>query len=124
MFTLKLWIFGLAKALIASVAWIIWKIRCNLIFKNSLINYNTIVAKAWSTCLDFNIYFIREFPKPSLSNNGIIIFTNASWCSNPISSGLGFIIIANMNHILLAGAMGAATSSRIMAEFVAINLAL
>lgn len=39
-------------------------------------------------------------------------------------SGLGFIIIANLNHILLVGAMGAKTNSPIMVELAGINLAL
>lgn len=113
-----------AKALFASVAWIIWKSRCNLIFNNRLINFSTIVPYAWTLCYNWNLYTFREFSKPSPLNKSKNIFTNDAWSANPCSSGFGFIIIYNMNHILAAGSKCANTSSPIIAEFTAIILAL
>ncbi|XP_039121964.1 uncharacterized protein LOC120258569 [Dioscorea cayenensis subsp. rotundata] len=113
-----------AKAFIAFVAWIIWKSRCNLIFNNRPINFSSIVPNTWIVCYNRSTYTFREFPKTSHLNKSITIFTDASWCEESRSSSLGFIILSNMNHILIAGAKDAVTSSPIMAKFATINLAL
>lgn len=106
------------------VAWIIWKNRCNLIFKNTQINYNLIVPRAWSIFQDFTKNFSREFLIPQCYNNFITIYTDASWDSNSILAGLGFIIIVNMKCIFLDGAIGATTRSPLEVKIAAINLAL
>lgn len=113
-----------AKALIASVAWIIWKSRCNSIFRNITINFSSIVPNAWNLCNNLSTSIIRELPRTFHLNKSIAIFTDASWCLESQAAGLGFIIISNLNCILLAGANVVVASSPIMAEFTAINLAL
>lgn len=111
------------QAFIATVAWIIWKSRCNLIFKNSQVNFNLVVSRAWSIFQDFNRTSLRDSLIPQCYNNFITIFTDASWDANSASAGLGFIIVINMNRILLAGAKGTTTKSPFEAEIAAINLA-
>ncbi|XP_039135378.1 uncharacterized protein LOC120272581 [Dioscorea cayenensis subsp. rotundata] len=113
-----------AKALIAAIAWLIWKSRCKLIFNNQPINFSSIVPNAWNLYCNRPTFTFREFPRTSQSNNSIKIFTDASWCMESRLAGLGFIIISNVNQILIAGAIAAVATSPIMAEIVAINLAL
>lgn len=115
-----------AKALIAIVAWLIGENRRNLVFQGCPINYNKIVAGAWSLCLSFNNAHFREIRCQSLSNHSIKIFIDASWVSKSSPSGLGLIIISNLNLILLVGAegKGVTSDSPIMAELAAINFAL
>ncbi|XP_039143960.1 uncharacterized protein LOC120281070 [Dioscorea cayenensis subsp. rotundata] len=88
------------KALIATIAWIIWKDRCNLIFKNWQPKFHTIYSRAWRLCQDFFKSVgkdFREFSYPSLSFSSwrsINLFTDASWSSSSVSCGLGFIATA------------------------------
>ncbi|XP_039123366.1 uncharacterized protein LOC120259982 [Dioscorea cayenensis subsp. rotundata] len=118
------------KALIASIAWIIWKDRCNLIFKNWQPKYHTIYSRAWNYCRDFFKSIgkdIREFPYPSLTSSpwsSINLFTDASWSDSSVSCGLGFIAITNTGQILLAGSMKSNTDLPISAEIDAIHFAL
>lgn len=69
------------KTLIATVAWLIWKNRCNLIFNHHSPNYSNIIPRAWALC---SKYFeasgkhYRQHPCHSNTHNSIHIFTDAS----------------------------------------------
>lgn len=86
------------KALIATIAWIIWKDRCNLVFKGWAPKYHTIFSRAWSYCLNFfnstgnNIREYSDFFCPWKTIN---LYTDASWTDSPAGCGLGFIAITN-----------------------------
>ncbi|XP_039115912.1 uncharacterized protein LOC120251463 [Dioscorea cayenensis subsp. rotundata] len=116
------------KALIANLAWIIWKDRCNLIFKGWQPKYHSIFGRAWSYCTNFFNSIaknIMEYSIPSCPLKNISLFTDASWSdSSPVSCGLGFIAISNVGQVLLAGAMGCSSVSPISAEIAAILFAL
>lgn len=116
------------KALIANIAWIIWKDRCNLIFKGWQPKYHSIFGRAWSYCTNyFNSIAknIREYSNPSCPLKSISLFTDASWSdSSSLSCGFGFIAISNAGQVLLAGAMGCNSVSPISAEIEAILFAL
>lgn len=114
----------LTKTFIAVIVWLIWKNRYNLVFQGCTFNYNSIVARAWFLCLNFNKAHFRKMHCRSVSDHSINIFTDSSWASNSRASGLGFIIICNLNSILLVGAMSATCDSPIMAKLAAINLAV
>lgn len=118
---------SLNKALIATVAWLIWKHRCDLIFRNLPVNVKTTVNRAWSQCKDlikFSNNTCRECPKLTRNASLISIYTDASWSSKTSSFGLNFIIITNFSTILIVGAEGATFNTPIMAELTAIDLAL
>ncbi|XP_039119408.1 uncharacterized protein LOC120255712 [Dioscorea cayenensis subsp. rotundata] len=115
------------KALIVTTAWLIWKERCNLIFKKWTPNFNSLVDKAWSYCSNFEQAtrcMSRECPKLRNSKTVITIYSEASWDSSTQDCGLGFAIILNYNQILLAGSCGYLTDSPITAEIEAIILAM
>ncbi|XP_039135862.1 uncharacterized protein LOC120273306 [Dioscorea cayenensis subsp. rotundata] len=111
------------QALIATVAWLIWKQRCNLIFNNCVFDASSIVPRAWSLCSELDVLPFRECSSRSL-NCTISIFTNASWTSSTSPAGMGFLIVANLTSILVAGSSGAKMDSPFMAELAAINRAL
>lgn len=113
------------KVLITTVFWLIWKQRCNLIFNQHPVNFNTVVpSRAWSLCSDCNTHPFRECFKSNSSLTSITIYSDASWSLNSKSACLGFVIISNSHQILLAGALGATSESPIMVEFAVANLAL
>ena len=115
------------KALIASVSWLIWKERCNKIFKNSDPKMENIVPRAWALCEDFfkaSGHSYREVSKPLSHLNSIYIYTDASWNASDKEAGLGFIIILKPTTILLAGHTGNRVDSPFKAEIEAMCLAL
>ncbi|XP_039120499.1 uncharacterized protein LOC120256866 [Dioscorea cayenensis subsp. rotundata] len=113
------------KALIATMAWIIWKERYNHIFQNANLNLVSIPVRAINHCNNFfRDNNIREFSGPSLSPKSIFIYADASWTSASKCAGLGFIIVANPGLVLLAGASGTSHSTPLDAEIDAICLAL
>lgn len=93
------------KALIGTSAWLIWKERCNLVFKKWRPNFNTILDRALSFCSVFDLntkIHSREFSLIRNSHNTISVHTDASLNLKTQHCGLGFVIISNFNKILLA----------------------
>lgn len=122
------WLVGIldpwAKAIIATVTWLIWKQRFNTIFRNDPVNSSMIVTRAWSLCYDFRKSSHRDRALLCANINTIHIFTDASWSPCSLFVGLDFLILTNSNCILAAGLKGTSASSQIQAEIAAINLAL
>lgn len=58
------------------------------------------------------------------SSTSISIFTDVSWCFETCYSGLGFIVIANLKAILVAGSFGTMCDNPTIAEYAAMNMAL
>lgn len=50
-----------AKALIATITWLIWKQHYNLVFRNEPLNPNVIIPRPWSLCVEFSRQSIREY---------------------------------------------------------------
>lgn len=115
------------KALIAMVVWLIWKARCNLIFKTWNPHLNTIISRAWSLCSDFfnaSSKITRESSSLLLTTNSILIFSDASRVESSGDSGLGFLVVSHSGFILLASCDHAYLDSPLQAELAAILLAL
>lgn len=115
------------KTLIATITWIIWKERCNHIFKNNQPNLGSILSRAYTYCENFYIANgnnNREYSIPSQSYKSIFFFTDASWNSFSENKGLGFLIITNSGMVLLAGSLGTNYSSPLNAEIDAICMGL
>ncbi|XP_039128912.1 uncharacterized protein LOC120265056 [Dioscorea cayenensis subsp. rotundata] len=90
------------KALIATLTWLIWKQRCNLIFRKIPTNLSSLVPQAWSLCTDISLRSSREVFTSLDSSHSVSIYSDASWLPRVISAGLGFVIIDSSNRILLA----------------------
>lgn len=88
-----------AKALIATITWLIWKQHCNLVFRNEPLNPNVIIPRPWSLCVEFSRQSIREYDFLWANSSFICIFIDASWSTNSRLAGLGFSIITNSNCI-------------------------
>lgn len=115
------------KATISTLACYIWKERCNLIFKSKSPNFNILLQRSLRTCSEFlkaSNHRLREFSSPRISQTSISIYTDASWNLDSKTAGLGFVIVTNAGHILLASSNYSMMDSPIQAKFAAINLAL
>lgn len=115
------------KALIATMASLIWKDHCNLIFNAKPPNLANILPCELSLCSDFfkaSGHISREFSNHIKFQNSIIVYTDASWQISTNEAGLGFIIIANSCNILLAGCSRTKMDSSLKAELAAVNFAL
>ncbi|XP_039141285.1 uncharacterized protein LOC120278609 [Dioscorea cayenensis subsp. rotundata] len=112
-----------SKALIATILWLIWKQRCNLVFRNEPLNTSVILPRAWAICTDFNRLATRECALLSSNSGSIVIFTDASWSVDSSAAGLGFLILTNSNRVLAACSRGISSSSPLQAKIAAINFA-
>lgn len=112
------------KALIATLVWLIWKERCNWTVKSSRPNFNSLLPRALITCANFfkaSSHKFKEFSYHRINQTSISVYTDGSWNSASKMAGLGFAIITNPGHILLAGSDCSLMDNPIQA---AINLAL
>lgn len=115
------------KAMIANLAWLIWKERCNLIFNDKLPHLDLLISRAWSLSSDYqknSCNPLRESSKLHITHNSITIYSDASWSAASNIMCLGFIIISNSGIVLLAGCEGTSLDSPLKAKVAAINLAL
>ncbi|XP_039118393.1 uncharacterized protein LOC120254337 [Dioscorea cayenensis subsp. rotundata] len=114
------------KAVIAFSLWLIWKARCNAIFKKISPNFNLIPTQARCLAKEYSKKpnkFLRDVYSCTL-NPSVSIFSDASWINDTCNAGLGFLITIDNNNLLLAGSVAAPLDSPIQAEAAAMILAL
>lgn len=82
------------KAVLASYAWLLWKARCNVVFKSSIPNFRQIGHQANDLVrsLDHDLRLsagkLSFFP----FNSALYLFTDAAWVEQNQSCGLGFVL--------------------------------
>lgn len=94
------------KAIVATLAWLIWKERCNWTFKSRRPNFNSLLPTALNTCANFfkaSRFNYREYSNLMANQISISVYTDASWNIVSKLAGLGFVILANPGNILIVG---------------------
>lgn len=111
-----------AKALISSMALIVWKECYNYIFKKTIPRFDNIIARAGNLCSDLFRASGKIYKESSSSCtlphslHTISVFLDISCHSRTWYTGLGFLIISNSGLIFLIGSLGAVHSSPVSAE--------
>ena len=115
------------KGLIATTTWAIWKARCDRVFNNKVADPQQIFYQARKSTIEYartkrNNY--RELFSTFNHRHYFSVMCDASWTDEHHLCGLGFIVVAGNQQIVMAGAMAAKAQSNLEAEVAAIGAAL
>lgn len=118
-----------AKAVIASVAWHIWKARCDAIFRDSSINVRLISFRAFHFAKNNFTSHSPVFGRKLLLNNftdsdSLFLFSAAYWNEDTKVSSAGFFISNSQYNLSLVGCCPLDASSKLDASIQAIIFAL
>lgn len=111
------------KAVMASCAWMIWKARCDWIFKRIAPDFlqNGYRAVDMVVSLEKKLTLragkLCHFP----FNSSLSLFTDAAWIEQTHCCGMGFVLVNRHKTILLAGATFGRAVSCVRRELLALS---
>ncbi|XP_039113706.1 uncharacterized protein LOC120249264 [Dioscorea cayenensis subsp. rotundata] len=117
------------KAVVVATGWLLWKARCNSIFKLEPPQFGLIARRAFALAQEYSYANGRNVGKNLILNNfisldGPFLFT-ASFCSRDLElGGAGFLLVNSDYVVSLAGCGPVLINSETDAEIKALSLAL
>lgn len=115
-------------AIIFAGAWLIWKARCDAIFKNSQPNYNSIISKSIDHANEFALQSSNFSGKKLVLNNfsnvaGNIMFLYINRCHHGQVCSVGLFLTNTNYSIILAGCAPFPTNAILTNELTALTIA-
>lgn len=112
------------KSVIAAMAWHLWKVCCDLLFRNIQPNFVTITYNAYCFAKNHSRPHIKYSGQRLLLNNltvadGLFLFTIA--CSNSQVYHAGFFCTTANYNVVVAGSYPVASSTCLEAELLALS---